>query len=165
MWRTATNPDGITVRRRQRVTTNATGPDWLVLGNEGGFLANPVNVPSKHPIQPSIRYGSLDGSLITGNAERWDVIVDFNGFAGQNIILYSDAPAPFPGGDPRNDYYWDTRTQWTYDGLGPDTRQLMRVQGRCTTASGSAADPSARPSRTGHGPSAPGIDPFLANRP
>ena len=43
-----------------------------------------------------------------GNAERADVIVDFSAFAGQKLILYSDAPAPFPVGDPINDYFFVT---------------------------------------------------------
>ena len=34
------------------------------------------------------------------------MIIDFNGVpAGSTFILYGDAPAPFPCGDPRNDYF------------------------------------------------------------
>ena len=38
-------------------------------------------------------------------AERSDVLFDFSGYAGKNLILYTDAPAPFPMGDPLNDFF------------------------------------------------------------
>ena len=39
-------------------------------------------------------------------AERPDVIVDFSSVPpGTKVILYSDAPAPFPSGDARTDYF------------------------------------------------------------
>ena len=116
-------PDGVTIA--DGVATNAPGPDWLVLGTEGGFLSNPVVVPSKAAFDP----GTLGGSLITGNAERWDVVVDFTGLAGNSYILYTDAPAPFPGGDPRNDYYFGNPANPVgpaQPGFGPDTRILMK---------------------------------------
>ncbi len=65
--------------------------------------------------------------------ERADIIVDFRGFEGQSIILYNDAPAPFPMGDIRNDYYAGApdlacigRAASTEPGHGPDTRIVMR---------------------------------------
>jgi len=88
------------------------GPDYLVLGTEGGFLARAVRVPSGRPLKITVDPDSGDrlvnpadagGSLVTGPAERWDVVVDFSRFAGKSLILYSDAPAPFPGGDKVND--------------------------------------------------------------
>jgi spore coat protein A, manganese oxidase len=88
------------------------GPDYLVLGTEGGFLARAVRVPSGRPLKITFDPDSGDrlvdpadagGSLVTGPAERWDVVVDFSGSAGRSLILYSDAPAPFPGGDHVND--------------------------------------------------------------
>ena len=33
--------------------TNAPGPDFLVLGTEGGFLPKPVLVPSNQPFNPN----------------------------------------------------------------------------------------------------------------
>jgi spore coat protein A, manganese oxidase len=111
--------NGITFNTSGKVN-NAKGPDFLVIGNEAGFLANPVNVASN--TQFSIdALGVPHGSLITGNAERWDIIVDFKGYENQNIILYSDTPAPFPFGDPRNDYVGIPTS-------GPDTRVLMRFE-------------------------------------
>ena len=86
---------------------------------------------------------ALPGDPTLGNATRWnlvlapaeraDVIVDFRGFQGKSLILYNDAPAPFPGGDTRNDYYGnntDLRSIGgaapTMPGEGPDTRVCMR---------------------------------------
>jgi spore coat protein A len=54
--------------------------------------------------------------------------VDFAGFAGSKVILYNDAPAPFPMSDPINDYFPgapDNPTV-TEPGHGPNTRQIMR---------------------------------------
>jgi spore coat protein A len=74
-------------------------------------------------------------SLLLAPAERADVVIDFNGVqAGSTFILYADAPAPFPGGDPRNDYFTGDpdRTAFggapsTLAGFGPNTRTLMKV--------------------------------------
>ena len=104
--------------------TNDKGPDFLVIGTEGGFLPNPVNILSNKPFDMN----TLDGSLITAPAERWDLIVDFSGFAGKKIILYNDAPAPFPMGDPINDYFPNNANNPTNPtpGKGPNSRQIMR---------------------------------------
>ena len=91
------------------------GPDFLVIGTEGGFLSRPVRVPSGIPFNPV----TLGGSLITGPAERWDIIIDFKGFEGKKLVLYNDAPAPFPGGDSTTDF--DSQNE-----IGPDTRTIMR---------------------------------------
>jgi spore coat protein A, manganese oxidase len=104
----------------------------------------------------ALRVSALPGDPTIGNADRWnllmapaerpDVIVDFRGFAGKQIILYNDSPAPFPGGDIRNDYYvsdqfaFDLRiiggAAKTLPGFGPDTRVLMRFDVENTTPSG-----------------------------
>jgi spore coat protein A, manganese oxidase len=108
------------------VPTNAKGPDFLVLGTEGGFLPNPVLMPSNKTFNPQ----TLGGSLITAPAERWDLIVDFSAFAGKKIILYNDAPAPFPMGDPINDYFpgnADNPTT-TNPGKGPNSRQILQFK-------------------------------------
>jgi spore coat protein A, manganese oxidase len=93
------------------------GPDFLVIGTEGGFLSRPVFVPSGVPFDPN----TLGGSLITAPAERWDIIIDFKGFEGKSLILYNDAPAPFPGGDASTDYE-------SQSNLGPDTRTIMQFR-------------------------------------
>jgi len=75
---------------------------------------------------------------VVAPAERPDLIVDFSGYEGQSIILYSDAPAPFPSGDNRNDYFpglfpgdgsfgaTNPVNGTTQPGFGPNTRVLMR---------------------------------------
>ncbi len=74
----------------------------------------------------------LKSSLVVAPAERPDIIIDFSAHAGQSIILYNDAPAPFPGGDPRNDYFplWNVKgnpvNALTRPGFGPNSRVLMR---------------------------------------
>lgn len=115
--------DGITLNAALN-PTNAKGPDFLAIGTEGGFLSKPVSLPSNLPFNPA----TLKGSLVTGPAERWDLIVDFSGFAGRKVILYNDAPAPFPMGDPRNDYFPGApkNPTITTPGFGPNTRQIMR---------------------------------------
>jgi spore coat protein A, manganese oxidase len=125
---TAANPlsDGITLNPATQNPTNKPGPDFLVIGTEGGFLQNPVVVNAQLPFNPI----TMQGSLITAPAERWDILIDFSKFAGQNIILYNDAPAPFPGGDPLNDAYWNGPGSVTHSGPGfsPCTRQLLRFK-------------------------------------
>lgn len=83
------------------------GPDYLVLGTEGGFLARAVTVPSGRRLNITVDPDTgdrtadpvnLGGALVTGPAERWDVVVDFSSFAGKSLVLYNDAPGPFPGG-------------------------------------------------------------------
>lgn len=118
--------DGITITNA--VLQNPAGPNWLVLGNEAGFLQAPYVQASKVPFSLAAN-GSPIGSLVTGNAERWDVLVDFSGLENQSFILYSDAPAPFPFGDDRNDYYFGNTLNpfsSTQEGYGPDSRVLMK---------------------------------------
>ncbi len=132
------------------------GPSFLVIGTEGGFLSKPARVPSNQPINVQFdangNFISATGSLITAPAERWDIIVDFSGYAGKNLILCNDAPAPFPMGDPINDFSGSGST-------GPDTRHIMRF--KVVPASG-APDPALKittaTNLTG------GIDRSLVNR-
>ena len=83
------------------------------VGTEGGFLPGVAihDNTTPIPLDPSDTTGNTanaDGpfNLLLAPAERADVVIDFNGVpAGTTFILYDDAPAPFPGGDPRNDYF------------------------------------------------------------
>ena len=126
--------DGITLSPAL-APTNSKGPDFLVIGTEGGFLSKPALVASNVPYNPA----TMRGSLLTAPAERWDIIVDFSGFAGKKVILYNDAPAPFPGGDPRNDYFPGAPKNPTISnaGFGPNTRQIMRFN----VVAATSADP------------------------
>ncbi|MBI5014332.1 MAG: multicopper oxidase domain-containing protein [Deltaproteobacteria bacterium] len=116
------------------------GPDWIMIGTEGGFLPKPVVIPP-HPvtwnINPSMfNVGNINGgSLMLGPAERADVIVDLSGYAvGTTLILYNDAPAPWPALNPTYDYYTGNPDQQdvggsppTLPGYGPNTRTVMQI--------------------------------------
>jgi spore coat protein A len=152
------SPDGITLNAATLLPTNAPGPSFRVLGTEAGFLQNPTNVPSNVPFNPV----TMTGSLITAPAERWDMLIDFSAFAGKSLILYTDAPAPFPIGDPRNDYFPGLNVKGnpvnaaTLPGAGPNTREIMRFDvGMAVTSPGAPDIPVTTDLRSG-------IDPFLA---
>jgi spore coat protein A len=119
--------------------TNAPGPTMYQIGTEGGFL--PVVAIHDNTTPPPLvdndpQTFNPDGpfNLLLAPAERADVVIDFNGAAGKTFILYNDAPAPFPGGDPRNDYFTGDPDQTaiggaptTKPGLGPNTRTLLKI--------------------------------------
>ncbi len=103
------------------------GPNWVVIGTEGGFLAKPVSVPSAklnitvdQDGARSVNPAAPGGSLITAPGERLDVVVDFAGKGGKKYILYNDAPGPYPNGGPENDYP-------NANGIG-DTSVFMRFE-------------------------------------
>jgi FtsP/CotA-like multicopper oxidase with cupredoxin domain len=120
---------------------NKSGPSWVQIGTEGGFLPAPVVIPPQ-PIDWDYQHRSvallnvLNHSLLIGPAERADVIVDFTGIPnGTKLILYNDAPAPFPGADSRYDFYTGDPDQrliggapTTNAGYGPNTRTLMQIE-------------------------------------
>ncbi|MDX9821429.1 MAG: multicopper oxidase domain-containing protein [Syntrophales bacterium] len=121
------------------------GPAIIQIGNEGGFLPKPLllpNQPVNWNVDPTLFTAGLvlqqnegGGTLFLGPAERADIIVDFSKFAGHTLILYNDAPAPWPALDPHYDYYTgapDRRAEMggadtTLPGQGPNTRTLMQI--------------------------------------
>jgi FtsP/CotA-like multicopper oxidase with cupredoxin domain len=121
------------------------GPSWIQIGTEGGLLPAPVELPPmptgyQYNLRNIVVLNVTKHSLYLGPAERADVIVDFSQFAGKTLILYNDAPAPVPAGDPRNDYYTgdiDRSLQTgdgtggaptTLPGYGPNTRTIMQIR-------------------------------------
>lgn len=58
------------------------GPKFHVIGSDGGFLDT---------VSPQTE-------LLLGPGERYDVIVDFSSYAGQDLILRNDANMPYPDG-------------------------------------------------------------------
>jgi spore coat protein A len=147
--------DGITLNAATGAPTNSPGPTFRVLGTEAGFLPNPADVPSNVPFNPV----TLTGSLITGPAERWDMLIDFTSFAGKSLILYNDAPAPFPVGDPRNDYFplfnvkGNPVNATTIPGHGPNSREILRFDvGASVTSPGSPDIPVTTDLRAGNEP-------------
>jgi FtsP/CotA-like multicopper oxidase with cupredoxin domain len=121
-------------------STATAGPDWIQIATEGGFLPAPVVIDGQQPetyITDPTRFDFGNGnlhSLLLGPAERADVIVDFSAFAGKTLILYNDAPAPFPGRVPGYDYYTGDPDMYPYGapttvpGFGPNTRTIMQVK-------------------------------------
>jgi spore coat protein A len=148
------SPDGITYNTAG-VPTNAAGPSFYVIGTEGGFLPNPVTVPAVQTFNP-LMLTSGAPNMLTAPAERWDYLMDFSGLAGKSVILYTDAPAPFPVGDARNDYFAASTKAGapTKPGFGPDTRIIARFD----VVAATSADPPL--SITGADLRA-GLDPFI----
>ncbi|MFD2367853.1 multicopper oxidase family protein [Pseudoduganella sp. GCM10020061] len=111
---------------------NAAGPGFIQIGNEGGFLPAPTPVASARARQ-----------LLLGPGERADLVVDFSSVpAGSILILYNDAPAPFPNGDAMADYHpQNPRTRQSSPGFGPNTRTLLQIR---VKARQGAADPPIR---------------------
>jgi len=125
-------------------TWSPSGPSWIQIGTEGGFLPAPVVVPNQPItwITDPTRFdvGNVDQhSLLLAPAERADVIVDFSKFAGKTLILYNDAPAAFPARVPSYDYYTGAPdlspvgAPTTLPGYGPNTRTIMQVKVAATT--------------------------------
>ncbi len=94
---------------------------WMI-GNEGGFLAAPVNITADH-----------NNRLLMGLAERADVIVDFSNVPlGRHILANVGPDEPFGGGDPDDDF----------EAADPDTTgQIMAFD----VVPAVAADPSTPP--------------------
>ena len=72
---------------------NIPGVEVWQIGNEGGFLAAPVNITA------------LGNKLLMGLAERADVIVDFTNVPVGDYVLGNLGPdEPFGGGEPDEDF-------------------------------------------------------------
>jgi spore coat protein A len=61
----------------------ANGPMFSVIGNDNGLLYQPV----------------VMDKLVIAPGERYDVMVDFSGYAGKQIVMKNNARGPFPAGD------------------------------------------------------------------
>ncbi|NOT83690.1 MAG: multicopper oxidase domain-containing protein [Methylococcaceae bacterium] len=70
-----------------------------VIGTEGGFLNTPIPATVGAPtVAPVLAAGVWPKPALTiAPAERYDIIVDFTGLAGQNITLTNTAKAPYGG--------------------------------------------------------------------
>lgn len=117
------------------------GPVMYQVGTEGGFLPavavhnNRTPIPLIDPEDETTANADGPFNLLLAPAERADLIVDFNDVpSGSSFILYNDAPAPFPSGDSRNDYFTGCSDQTaiggapsTLLGKGPNTRTLLKI--------------------------------------
>jgi spore coat protein A len=157
------SPDGITLDASGRPTAapfvdgEQNRPAILQIGTEGGFLPKPVLVPTNMPFTPTspvagmlaamsgrrphgrghrvpLQPRMLDTSLLLAPAERADLIVDFSKCGGKHVVLYNDAPSPFPMGDPIYDFFPglnpgdNPANAVASPGFGPNTRVLMRFE-------------------------------------
>jgi FtsP/CotA-like multicopper oxidase with cupredoxin domain len=126
-----------------------SGPSWIQIGNESGFLAQAAVLPPQPVVFEQARQaiptlGVTYRSLMLMPAMRADVVVDFSGYKdGDTLILYNDGPAPMPGFWPIDDYYTDDPdltgvggAPTTPPGFGPNTRTVMqiRIKGSKTSA-------------------------------
>ena len=118
--------DGIVLDPLTQFPMNPPGPNMIQIGTEGGFLQNEVLWRSPMAFNPL----TLTGNMILAPAERADLIIDFSKNAGDEIIMYNDAPGPFPGGGPDTDYYLGNPLNPVQPlaGTGPDTRQILRIR-------------------------------------
>jgi FtsP/CotA-like multicopper oxidase with cupredoxin domain len=85
------------------------GVEVWAIGNEGGFLAAPVNLTATN-----------GNRLLMGLAERADLIVDFTNVPlGDHVLANVGPDEPFGGGEPDEDF----------DGADPDTTgQIMQFR-------------------------------------
>jgi len=143
-------PEGIDLNPGTQFPTNPPGPTMRQIGTEGGFLVRDVRLHSPKRFNPH----TLTGNLILGPAERADVIIDFSNLEGQEIIVYNDAPGPFPNGGPETDFYLGNPLNpiQPLPGTGPDTRQILRIR----VVPAGTEDPQ---------PPQPILDPMLVNPP
>jgi spore coat protein A len=127
-FRADATPDGITLNALTQFPANLPGPAITQIGAEGGYLAKEVKFTTS--ALTAFNPKTLAGNLILGPAERADVVIDFSAIpVGTDIIIYNDAPSPYPGGAPINDYYLGNAKNPVIPvaGFGPDTRQLLRI--------------------------------------
>lgn len=144
---------------------DSPGPAILQIGTEGGFLPRPVLL-NDPPVPLTFYPDAPDGptkdnptpgnaktyNLLLGPAERADVLVDFSRVPpGSRLILFNDAPSPFPGGDERNTYSTGDPDESgaggapsTKPGFGPNSETLMEFRvvefGATGLAAGRSAD-------------------------
>ena len=89
----------------------------------------PREVSSRAPV---ILDSSNQGLTLTlAPAERADVIVDFGKTApGDTLLLYNDAPVPFPGGTPLADFFPGNNrlANPPVPGYGPNTQTLVQFR-------------------------------------
>ncbi len=100
--------------------TPTVGPAFVQYATEGGFLSAPVTFTGNTDLD----------TLLLAPAERAEWTVDFsNVSSGVSFLLYNDASAPFPSGDPGNDYYPGNPDNLIQPdpGKGPNTRTIMKI--------------------------------------
>ena len=72
--------------------SSATATPFIAIATDDGYVLNAASVPN----------------IIIGPGERYEVIVDFKGFEGQEIIMKNTAGTPFPDGEGPSENGTDT---------------------------------------------------------
>ncbi len=67
--------------------TGAAGPSMWVIANDGGYLDTPQKLDS-----------ALGQKLVVMPGERYEILVDFAGFAGTTLVLRNSGKTPYPNG-------------------------------------------------------------------
>jgi spore coat protein A, manganese oxidase len=67
------------------------GPPMWVIGNDDGYLDTPAKLDPR---------AATNNALFLLPGERYEVIIDFRGYEGRNLVLTNTAAAPYPSGDP-----------------------------------------------------------------
>jgi len=113
------------------VATTPLGPPIIQIGTEGGFLVAETTHANGLYFNPA----TLTGNLLLAPAERADIIIDFSLVpVGTELMMYNDAPGPFPVGPPTNDYYLGNPANPIQPlappnpPTGPDTRNILRFK-------------------------------------
>jgi spore coat protein A, manganese oxidase len=108
--------------------TGATGPAMWVIGTEVGYLDTPVK------IDPN---AVTNNKLVIMPGERYDVIIDFAGFAGANLVMRNTGRTPYPKGKAPNGSTTGRVIQFrvgaglaTDTGYNPATGVAIRPAGR-----------------------------------
>jgi len=81
--------------------TAAAGPPLWVIGTDGGYLDTPAiaHEPGFNPQDPNYPGPIVGDKLVLLPGERYEVIIDFTNYAGQNLVMGNDAWNPYPFGD------------------------------------------------------------------
>jgi spore coat protein A, manganese oxidase len=127
---------------------------WQI-GTEAGFLPQPVQLFQNGLPGPGAPLAPNPPFLVT-TAERPDILVDFSNVpVGSKVLLYNDAPAPYPGGSPLNDWFFGSNKTPvpTTVGNGPNTRTPLQFQ--IVATGGVPPNVSAFPNLTGVVPTLP----------
>jgi FtsP/CotA-like multicopper oxidase with cupredoxin domain len=69
--------------------TGANGPPMWIIGTDGGYLDAPVKLDP-----------ALGQKLVMQPGERYEVIIDFTGFANSRLIVRNTGRTPYPKGAP-----------------------------------------------------------------
>jgi spore coat protein A, manganese oxidase len=71
--------------------TKVMGPPMWVIGTDGGYLDAPAKI-DPNAAKPA------QNKLLIQPGERYEVIIDFSGFAGQTLVVKNTGRTPFPKG-------------------------------------------------------------------